>query len=321
MYKRQIQDMGAAGLTSSSVEMAFKGGLGMELDLEKVPCREKNMTPYEMMLSESQERMLIILDDGKEANAKKIFDKWDLDFVVIGKTTNTNKLTLKYNDKVEADIPIEALSSKAPIYDRKWKKTKKQNKKRDLIKTINLSFKDTIFKILKSPNQSNKSWVTKQYDQLVMNDTLLRSGSDSAIVRIHNKEKAIALTVDSSANYCNSYPLTGGKQIVCESWRNLISVGAKPISITNCLNFGNPENPEIMGQLVETIDGMKEACEYLNFPVVSGNVSLYNGTNKKNIFPTPVIGGVGLIEDLNKISDHKFKKTGSKILVIGKIFV
>ena len=215
-----IQDMGAAGLTSSSVEMAFKGGLGMELDLEKVPCREKNMTPYEMMLSESQERMLIILNDGKEANAKKIFDKWDLDFVVIGKTTDTNKLTLKYNDKIEADIPIEALSSKAPIYDRKWKKTKKQNKKKDLIKTINLSFRDAIFKILKSPNQSNKSWVTKQYDQLVMNDTLLRSGSDSAIVRIHNKEKAIALTVDSSANYCNSYPLTGGKQIVSENWLN-----------------------------------------------------------------------------------------------------
>ena len=315
-----IQDMGAAGLTSSSVEMAFKGGLGMELDLEKVPCREKNMTPYEMMLSESQERMLIILNDGKEADAKRIFDKWDLDFMIIGKTTNTNKLILKYNGKVQADIPIDALSSKAPIYDRKWKKTKKQNKKRDLIKTINLSFKDAIFKILKSPNHSNKNWVTNQYDQLVMNDTILRSGSDSAIIRIHNKEKAIALTVDSSANYCNAYPLTGGKQIVCESWRNLISVGAKPISITNCLNFGNPENPEIMGQFVETIDGMKEACEYLNFPVVSGNVSLYNGTNNKNIFPTPVIGGVGLIENLNKISDHKFKKIGSKILVIGKTF-
>ena len=315
-----IQDMGAAGLTSSSVEMASKGSLGIELELDKVPCREENMTPYEMMLSESQERMLIILEDGKEDYARQIFAKWDLDFVIIGKTTDTNKLTLKFNNKIEGEIPLEALSSKAPIYNRKWSKKKISKKKLDLKRLKKIKIEDALIKILSSPNHSNKSWITNQYDQMVMCDTAQKSGSDAAIIRIHNKNKAVALSVDSSANYCKSHPITGGKQIVCENWRNLISVGSKPLAITNCLNFGNPENEEIMGEFAECLDGIKEACEFLEFPVVSGNVSFYNGTNKKNIFPTPVIGGVGLIQNLNKTLSHKFKKEKSIIVLIGKTF-
>ena len=315
-----IQDMGAAGLTSSSVEMASKGGLGIELELDKIPCREENMTPYEMMLSESQERMLIILEDGKEYNAKKIFDKWDLDFVIIGKTTNTNNLTLKFNNKVHGEIPIEALASKAPMYDRKWIKKKPQKKEINLKDLKKIKIEDALIKVLSSPNHSNKSWITNQYDQNVMCDTALKSGSDAAIIRIHNKDKAIAVSVDSSANYCKSYPLTGGKQIVCENWRNLVAVGAKPLAITNCLNFGNPENKEIMGEFAECLLGIKEACEFLDYPVVSGNVSFYNGTNKKNIYPTPVIGGVGLIKKLSRPLDHNFKKNNSNIILIGKTF-
>ena len=315
-----IQDMGAAGLTSSSVEMASKGSLGIELELDKVPCREENMTPYEMMLSESQERMLIILEDGKEKYAKKIFDKWDLDFVVIGKTTNTQNLTLKFNNKVEGEIPIDALASKAPLYNREWIKKKPQKNKIDLKKLKKIKIDDALIKILSSPNHSNKSWVTSQYDQAVMGDTAQKSGSDAAIIRIHNKDKAIAISVDSSANYCKSNPVSGGKQIVCENWRNLIAVGAKPIAITNCLNFGNPENKEIMGEFTECLAGIKEACEFLSYPVVSGNVSFYNGTNKKNIFPTPVIGGVGLIKKLSKPLNHNFKKNNSALILIGKTF-
>ena len=315
-----IQDMGAAGLTSSSVEMVSKGELGIELNLEKVPCREENMTPYEIMLSESQERMLIILEDGKEKSAKEIFKKWDLDFVIIGKTTNTNKLTLKFNNKVEGEIPIDALISQAPLYDRKWTKKKLPNKKVDLKKLKKIKIENALIKILSSANHSNKAWIVNQYDQMVMGDTVQKSGADAAIIRIHGKEKAIAVSVDSSASYCKAHPLTGGKQIVCENWRNLISVGAKPIAITNCLNFGNPENPEVMGEFAECLIGIKEACEFLEYPVVSGNVSFYNGTNKKNISPTPVIGGVGLITKFKKTIDHKFKEDRSAILVVGKTF-
>jgi len=315
-----IQDMGAAGLTSSSVEMASKGELGMELDLEKVPCREENMSPYEMMLSESQERMLIILEDEKEKEAKKIFEKWDLDFVVIGKTTNTNNLTLKYKNKLVGEIPIDALASKAPMYNRKWEKTNLPEKKINIKDLKKVKLEDALLKILSSSNQSNKNWITEQYDQMVMCDTAQKSGTDAAVIRIHNKEKAIAVTVDSSANYCKAHPLTGGKQIVCESWRNLISVGAKPIAITNCLNFGNPENPKIMGEFAECILGIAEACEFLDFPVVSGNVSLYNGTNKKSIFPTPVIGGVGLIKNTKNKINHSLKKEGNIIIQVGKTF-
>ena len=315
-----IQDMGAAGLTSSSVEMASKGSLGIELELNKVPCREENMTPYEMMLSESQERMLIILEDGKEEYARKIFAKWDLDFVVIGKTTNTKNLTLKYDDKVVGNIPIDALASKAPIYERKWTTKKLSKETIDLKKLNKIGIEDALVKILSCPNHSNKSWVTNQYDQMVMCDTAQKSGSDAAIIRIHNKNKAIAVSVDSSANYCKSDPNTGGKQIVCENWRNLISVGSKPLAITNCLNFGNPENSEVMGEFAECLNGIKDACEFLNYPVVSGNVSFYNGTNNKNIYPTPVIGGVGLLNKLKKPLGHNFKKVKSSLVLIGKTF-
>ena len=313
-----IQDMGAAGLTSSSIEMASKGKLGIELDLNKVPCRENNMSPYEMMLSESQERMLIILDEKKEKKAKKIFDKWDLDFVVIGKTTDTNRLVLNFDNKIVADIPIRALADEAPQYDRKWNKPKikKNNLKRDDLKKIKIE--DALIKILSSPDHSNKSWITDQYDQVVMCDTIQKSGGDAAVVRIHNKNKAISISVDSSANYCSSDPKSGGKQIVCENWRNLISVGSKPLAITNCLNFGSPEKPDVMGEFVECINGMKEACEFLNFPVVSGNVSFYNETNSKSIFPTPVIGGIGLFDNLNKIINMKTKKVGNLIIIVGK---
>ncbi len=315
-----IQDMGAAGLTSSSVEMASKGDLGIELHLEKVPCREENMTPYEIMLSESQERMLIVLEDEREKEAKKIFKKWDLDFVVIGKTTNTNNLTLKLNNVIVGDIPVESLASKAPVYDRKWLKTKLPEKT-ILVKDLKkIKLEDALIKIISSPNQSNKSWITDQFDQMVMTDTLQKSGTDAAIIRIHKKEKAIAVSVDSSANYCKAHPNTGGKQIVCENWRNLISVGAKPIAITNCLNFGNPENSKVMGEFAECVLGIKEACEFLDYPVVSGNVSLYNGTNKKNIHPTPVIGGVGLITNINNRINQYFKKDKNIVLQIGKSF-
>ncbi len=315
-----IQDMGAAGLTSSSVEMASKGNLGIELHLDKVPHREEGMSPYEMMLSESQERMLIVLEDGKEIEAKKIFEKWDLDFVVIGKTTDTTNLTLKMNNEIIGEIPIDALASKAPLYDRKWTKTKLPEKKINTKDLKKIKLEDALIKILSSPNHSNKSWVTEQFDQMVMTDTAQRSGGDAAVIRIHKKNKAIAVTVDSSANYCKAHPSTGGKQIVCESWRNLISVGAKPIAITNCLNFGNPENSKVMGEFAECLIGITEACEFLDYPVVSGNVSFYNGTNNKNIDPTPVIGGVGIIKEyVNKI-DHLLKKEENIILQVGKTF-
>ena len=315
-----IQDMGAAGLTSSSVEMASKGNLGIEINLEKVPCREDKMTPYEIMLSESQERMLLIIDEKKEKSAEKIFRKWDLDFVVIGKTIEEKKLKLNHKDQKVADIPIDALANKAPLYDRKWNKTKLPKKKVKFNTLKKVKFEDALIKILSSCNQSNKNWVTEQYDQMVMGDTLQRSGSDSAIIKIHNKDKAVAVTVDSSANYCKSHPFTGGKQIVCESWRNLISVGAKPLAITNCLNFGNPENPDVMGQFAESVNGMKEACEFLDFPVVSGNVSFYNGTNQRNIYPTPVIGGVGILNKINYKKNHILKKENNLILTVGKTF-
>ncbi len=313
-----IQDMGAAGLTSSSIEMASKGKLGIELDLNKVPCRENNMSPYEMMLSESQERMLIILDEKKQEEAKRIFDKWDLDFVVIGKTTDTNRLILNFNNNKVADIPIPALADKAPLYDRKWIKSEVPKNKVKIKDLKKIKIEDALIKLLSSPNHSSKNWITDQYDQVVMCDTLQKSGGDSAIVRIHNKDKAIAVSVDSSANYCKAEPKSGGKQIVCENWRNLIAVGAKPLAITNCLNFGNPEKPKVMGEFVECIDGIKEACEFLNFPVVSGNVSFYNETNSKSIFPTPVIGGIGVIDNLKTTVDIKTKKTGNLIMVIGK---
>jgi len=313
-----IQDMGAAGLTSSSVEMASKGNLGIEINLNKIPCREEKMTPYEMMLSESQERMLLILNSGKEEKAKRIFNKWGLDFSIIGKTTSSNNLILNFNNKEVANLPLSSLSNKAPVYDRKWKKNSISNKinKPENIKSIKIS--DSLKKILMSPNNSEKSWVWEQYDQTVMGDTIQKPGGDAAVVRIHGKNKGVAITVDSTAHYCLANPLVGGKQVVCETWRNLISVGSIPLAITNCLNFGNPEKEKIMGQFVETIDGISQACKYLDFPVVSGNVSFYNETQNKAIAPTPTIGGVGLIKNLNKMMTKNLKEIESHIIVVGK---
>ena len=314
-----IQDMGAAGLTSSSIEMASKGKLGIELDLNKVPCRELKMTPYEIMLSESQERMLIVLENGKEGYAKKIFDKWNLDFAVIGKTTNSKKIELYFDKKKVADIPIDILVENSPMYNRKWKKAKlpKKNKiKKEQFK--NLKIVTVLNKILSNPNVCSKKWIWQQYDHTVMGDTIQKPGGDAGVVRVHGTSKAVAASVDSSAVYCWSHPLSGGKQIVCESWRNLIAVGAKPIAITNCLNFGSPENEENMGEFVECVQGLGEASAYLDFPVVSGNVSFYNQTKEVGIKPTPTIGGVGLIKDYKNMVTMDLKQNENVLLVIGK---
>ena len=314
-----IQDMGAAGLTSSSIEMASKGNLGIEINLNKVPCREKKMTPYEIMLSESQERMLIVLENGKEDLAKKIFDKWNLDFAVIGKTTKNKKIELYFDEKKVADIPVNTLVENSPMYDRKWKKAKLPKRikiEKELFKTLKV--KNVLNKILSNPNVCSKEWIWQQYDHTVMGDTIQKPGGDAGVVRVHGTNKAVAASVDSSAVYCWAHPLSGGKQIVCESWRNLIAVGAKPIAITNCLNFGSPENEENMGEFVECVKGLGEASAYLDFPVVSGNVSFYNQTKDIGIKPTPTIGGVGLIKDYQNMVTMDLKEADNILLVIGK---
>ena len=314
-----IQDMGAAGLTSSSIEMASKGKLGIELNLSNVPCRESNMSPYEIMLSESQERMLIVLENGKEEKAKKIFDKWNLDFAVIGKTTNTKKIEIYFENNKVTDVPIEFLTDKAPVYNRKWKKTKLPTKdkfSKDVYKSLKIS--DVLKKILSSPNVCSKEWIWQQYDHTVMGDTIQKPGGDAGVVRVHGTNKAVAASIDSSADYCFAHPLTGGKQVVCESWRNLISVGAKPIAITNCLNFGNPEKEKNMGEFIECVQGISEASKYLDYPIVSGNVSFYNETKDKGIKPTPSIGGVGLIKDYKKMISMGLSKIDNLVLIIGK---
>jgi phosphoribosylformylglycinamidine synthase II len=314
-----IQDMGAAGLTSSSIEMASKGNLGIEINLNMVPCRESKMTPYEIMLSESQERMLIVLESGKEDLAKKIFDKWNLDFAVIGKTTKSKKIELYFDKKIVADIPVNALVENSPMYDRKWKKAKLPKKikiQKEQFKSLKII--NVLNKILSNPNVCSKKWIWQQYDHTVMGDTIQKPGGDAGVVRIHGTSKAVAASIDSSAVYCWAHPLSGGKQIVCESWRNLISVGAKPIAITNCLNFGSPENQENMGEFVECVQGLGEASLYLDFPVVSGNVSFYNQTKDIGIKPTPAIGGVGLLTNYKNMITMDLKETGNILLVIGK---
>ena len=314
-----IQDMGAAGLTSSSIEMASKGNLGIEINLNKVPCREAKMTPYEIMLSESQERMLIVLENGKENLAKKIFDKWNLDFAVIGKTTNSKNIELFFDNEQVAKIPVNTLVENSPMYDRKWKKSKLPKKikiKKENLKKLKI--KDVLKKILSNQNICSKEWIWQQYDHTVMGDTIQKPGGDSGVVRVHGTDKAVAATVDSSAVYCWAHPLTGGKQVVAESWRNLISVGATPIAITNCLNFGSPEKEENMGEFVECVQGIGEASKYLNFPVVSGNVSFYNQTKEIGIKPTPSIGGVGLIKNYKKMITMDFKDINNLVMIIGK---
>jgi phosphoribosylformylglycinamidine synthase len=318
-----IQDMGAAGLTSSGFEMASKGGMGVEMDLDKVPQREENMTPYEMMLSESQERMLMVLRPGSEKQAQKIFEKWELDFAIVGKLTNTGNMVLRHHNKVVADLPIDPLALASPEYDeteRPWVPTPKP---------MALDAKDVVahkdpMEILKEliacPDLASKRWIWEQYDHMVMADTLGtgRPGGDAAVVRVHGTKKAIAITSDCTPRYCKADPFEGGKQAVAEAWRNLTAVGAEPLAITNCLNFGNPEKPEIMGQLVGCIKGMGEACNILKFPVVSGNVSLYNETKGVGILPTPAIGGVGLIDDYEQTSCIGFKSIDEGIILIGK---
>jgi len=288
-----IQDMGAAGLTSSSIEMADKGGVGIALDLDKVPQRETNMTPYEMMLSESQERMLMVIQPGKEQLAFDIFEKWELDVAQIGKTTDTGRLVLKHKGKKVCDIPIAPLADDAPNLDRPHVKSPSRPviDAKDVFETQD--YNDALVKIITSPNIASKRWIWEQYDRHVMTDTVdsSQSGGDAAIVRVHGSNKAVAITTDCTPRYVEADPYEGGKQVVAETWRNLTCVGAEPIAITDCLNFGNPERPEIMGQFVGAIEGMNEACRAFDYPVVSGNVSLYNETNGQAIPPTPAVGG------------------------------
>ena len=314
-----IQDMGAAGLTCSTCETASRGSSGIEIDLDLVPQRETGMNSYEIMLSESQERMLIVLENGKEDLAKKIFDKWNLDFAVIGKTTNSKNIELFFDSEQVANIPVNILVENSPMYDRKWKKAKLPKKIKFKKDDYNkLKVKEVLKKILSNQNICSKEWIWQQYDHTVMGDTIQKPGGDSGVVRVHGTNKAVAASVDSSAVYCWAHPLTGGKQVVAESWRNLISVGATPIAITNCLNFGSPENEENMGEFVECVQGIGEASKYLNFPVVSGNVSFYNQTKEIGIKPTPSIGGVGLIKDYKKMITMDFKEINNLVLVIGK---
>src|SRR3954465_1612025 len=315
-----IQDMGAAGLTSSSVEMASKGGVGLELDMNQVPCRETGMTPYEMMLSESQERMLMVLKPGREAEAEAIFRKWELDFAVIGEVTNTGRLELVWNGETVADIPLGPLADEAPCYERPYAISKAPEPLADIPESTDIAA--DLLKLMASPNLASRRWVWEQYDQSVGADTVQRPGGDAAVVRVHGSKKALAITTHCTPRYCHAAPLEGGKQAVAEAYRNLCAVGAKPLAITNCLNFGNPQRPEIMGQFVGCVEGMAEACRALDFPVVSGNVSLYNETRNENgpsvaILPTPAIGGVGLLEDWEKSATIGFKNERDVIVVVG----
>ncbi|MEA3009306.1 MAG: phosphoribosylformylglycinamidine synthase subunit PurL [Sphingomonadales bacterium] len=315
-----IQDMGAAGLTSSSVEMASKGGVGLELDMNAVPCRETGMTPYEMMLSESQERMLMVLKPGREAEAEAIFRKWELDFAVIGRVTDSGRLVLRWNGEIEADIPLAPLADDAPCYDRPWVPTPKREPLADVPESADLAA--DLVRLMASPDLASRRWIWEQYDHMVGADTVQRPGGDAAVVRIHGTEKALAITTDVTPRYCFADPHEGGKQAIAEAWRNLCAVGATPLATTDCLNFGNPQRPEIMGQLVGCIEGMAEACRALDFPIVSGNVSLYNETKSEDgagsaILPTPAIGGVGLLTDWRKSVGIAFKGSGDVIVLIG----
>ena len=314
-----IQDMGAAGLTSSSVEMASKGGVGIRLDLDKVPVRETHMLPYEMMLSESQERMLMVLKPGREAFAEAIFTKWELDFAVIGEVVPGGNLTMTFHGEIVGDIPLGPLADEAPKYDRPHVPTPKRAPLTDVPESTDIAA--DLLTLMACPDLASKRWIWEQYDHMVGADTIQRPGGDAAVVRVHGTNKALAITTDCTPRYCFADPVEGGKQAVAESWRNLISVGAKPLAITNCLNFGSPQNPVIMGQLVGCIEGMAEACRVLDYPVVSGNVSLYNESRATGggsaILPTPAIGGVGMIADYTRQMTMEFKAAGQRIWIIG----
>jgi len=310
-----IQDMGAAGLTSSSAEMGDKGGSGIELDLDHVPQRETNMTAYEMMLSESQERMLAVLKPGREAQAQAIFKKWELDFAVIGVTTDTNRLVVRHKGETVADMPITALSDAAPVYERPYDRraasagVPQYDAKKPLL--------ESLARILGSPDMCSRRWIWEQYDYTVMADTVQRPGGDAAVVRVHGGKKGLAITTDVTPRYCRADPKEGAKQAVAEAYRNISAVGALPLAVTDNLNFGNPQKPEIMGEIVGAIDGIAEACRALDFPVIGGNCSLYNETNGEGILPTPAIGGVGLMADVNRMATIAFKRADDVVMLIG----
>ncbi len=312
-----IQDMGAAGLTSSTSEMADKGGVGIDLDLDCVPQREPGMTAYEMMLSESQERMLMILKPGSEPQAEAIFIKWGLDFAVIGQTTGTGRMIVRHKGNIEADLPVDKLANSAPLYQRPWVPTPTPARILPEWVPAPNSVLGALKTMMGSAQLASRRWIWEQYDSMVRGDTLQRPGGDAAVVRVHGTNKGIAMTCDVTPRYVLADPVTGTKQAVAESWRNLISVGADPLAITDNMNFANPERPEIMGQFVGSVQGMGEACRALDYPVVSGNVSLYNETNGVGIPPTPAIGGVGLIPDVSKTASIALKAVGDLLLVIG----
>ena len=314
-----IQDMGAAGLTSSSVEMASKGGAGIRLDMNKVPCRETGMTPYEMMLSESQERMLMVLKPGKEPMAEAIFRKWELDFAVIGEVTDTGHMVLEFNGEVVCDIPLDPLADDAPLYDRPHVPTPKPAPLTNVPASADVSA--DLLTLIGCPDLASRRWIWEQYDSQVGGDTMQKSGGDAALVRVHGTNKALAISTDCSPRYCFADPYEGGKQAVAETYRNISAVGATPLAITNCLNFANPQRPEIMGQIIGCLEGMGDACRALDYPIVSGNVSLYNESKATGggsaILPTPAIGGVGLTLDLSKTATIAFKRAGDTIWLLG----
>jgi phosphoribosylformylglycinamidine synthase subunit PurL len=319
-----IQDMGAAGLTSSSVEMASKGGCGIRLNMNAVPQRETGMTPYEMMLSESQERMLMVLKPGKEPMAQAIFEKWELDFAVIGEVTDTGHMVLEWNGEVVCDIPLGPLADDAPQYDRPAL-SREEYKAWAGVKPLGDFPESTdigadLLKLMASPDLASRAWIWQQYDSQVGADTAQKSGGDAAVVRVHGHKKALAITTDCTPRYCYADPYEGGKQAIAEAYRNLCAVGARPLAVTNCLNFANPQRPEIMAQFVGCLEGMGDACRALDFPIVSGNVSLYNESKATGggsaILPTPAIGGVGLLDDVSKMATIGFKAEGENIYLV-----
>ncbi|MGO4168424.1 phosphoribosylformylglycinamidine synthase subunit PurL [Novosphingobium sp. YAF33] len=320
-----IQDMGAAGLTSSSVEMASKGGAGIRLNMNNVPCREEAMTPYEMMLSESQERMLMVLQPGKEPMAEAIFKKWELDFAVIGEVTDTGHMVLEFNGEVVCDIPLGPLADDAPEYERpyvspeEYKAWAKVPALGDVGESADIGA--DLLKLMGTVDLASRKWIWEQYDSQVGGDTMQKSGGDAAVVRIHNTPKALAISTDCSPRYCYADPYEGGKQAVAETYRNISAVGGLPLAITNCLNFANPQRPEIMAQIVGCLNGMGDACRALDYPIVSGNVSLYNESKATGggsaILPTPAIGGVGILADHEKMATVAFKNVGDEIFLLG----
>jgi len=320
-----IQDMGAAGLTSSSVEMASKGGVGIRLTMDSVPQREAGMTAYEMMLSESQERMLMVLKPGRESEAEAIFRKWELDFAVIGEVTDTGRMVLEHHGEIVCDIPLGPLADDAPLYERPYLSREEYMAWAQVRPLGDVPEKTDIagdlMKLMASPDIASRRWIWEQYDNKVGGDTVQPPGGDAAVVRIHGTQKALAITTDCTPRYCHADPYEGGKQAIAEAYRNLSAVGATPLAVTNCLNFANPQRPEIMAQIKHCLDGMADACRALDFPIVSGNVSLYNESKATGggsaILPTPAIGGVGLLKDWSKAATISFKADDEAIILIG----